>query len=122
MSSRNERLFLEDMLTGCDKVRLYTAGLSRTDFSADTMVYDATLRNIEIIGEACKQISPAIREQYPNIPWRKISGMRDIVVHHYFGIDGDVIWDVVVNQIPNLREQLVAIIASIDEGQKRTGQ
>jgi uncharacterized protein with HEPN domain len=113
MSSRDYLLFLHDMVESCHRVQIYTAGLTESNFLADHLVYDATLRNLEIIGEACKQIPTAVREQYPHIPWRKISGMRDIVIHHYFGIDQEVIWSVVVTEIPQLKEQLQTIITEL---------
>jgi uncharacterized protein with HEPN domain len=115
MSSRDVRLFLQDMLTSCDRVLRYTEGMNRDVFFADTLVFDATMRNIEILGEACKQIPPDLREQYPAIPWRKISGLRDIVIHHYFGIDENIVWDVIRHQIPHLRVQLAHVLHTINQ-------
>lgn len=115
MSSRDVRLFLQDMVTSCDRVLRYTEGMSRDAFFADTLVFDATMRNIEILGEACKQIPPDLREQYPDIPWRKMSGLRDIVIHHYFGIDENIVWDVICHQVPPLRTQLALVLTTFNQ-------
>jgi uncharacterized protein with HEPN domain len=72
--------------------------------------YDAVVRNLEIIGEAAKNIPQAARQQYPEIEWRKISGMRDLMAHEYFGIDNEILWDVVINKIPDLRMKIDRIL------------
>ncbi|MCP4360282.1 MAG: DUF86 domain-containing protein [Chloroflexi bacterium] len=79
MSSRDYRLFLQDIQTSCQKIINYTLNISRKDFVTNDLVYDGTLRNIEIIGEATKHVPDSIRDQFSNVEWRKISGMRDAV-------------------------------------------
>ncbi|MCP5099288.1 MAG: DUF86 domain-containing protein [Chloroflexi bacterium] len=108
--SRDYHFFLQDILTSCEKVMVYTDNLSREQFFENDLVYDATLRNIEIIGEASKQIPTQVRNNYPQVEWRKISGMRDIVVHVYFGIDHNIVWDVISNKIPELLPQIKQIL------------
>ena len=104
--SRDESLFLDDIRTACEKVLRYTSGLSRTEFEADEMRFDAVIWNIGVIGEATKNIPEGTRAQFPDIEWRKIAGMRDSLIHAYFGIDLEVLWDVVENKIPELLENL----------------
>ena len=82
--SREFRFYLEDILESCRRIIHYTADLSFDQFVENNLVYDAVLRNIEIIGEAVKQVPIEICDQYPTVEWRRIAGMRDIVAHHYF--------------------------------------
>ena len=77
----------------------YTARMDREAFVQDRRTYDATVRNLEILGEAAKGIPEGIRTHHPHVPWREISGLRDVLSHAYFGIDEDVLWDIVSNKI-----------------------
>ena len=104
--SRHDRLYLNDMIEACEKVLACIEGRDRAAIEADWIRYDAVLRNLEILGEAAKGISDELRQLYPEIPWRKIAGMRDIVAHRYFGLDRDAIWDAVKNRVPSLLEEL----------------
>ena len=104
--SRHDRLYLNDMIQACEKLAACIEGLDRVAFEADWIRYDALLRNLEILGEAAKSVSEEVRQRSPAIPWRKIAAMRDIVIHHYFGLDRDTIWDAVKNQVPGLLEEL----------------
>lgn len=108
--SRDIRLFLEDMQMACEKVIRYVNDLKLTQFLKDEKTYDAVVRNLTIIGEAVKNIPQEIRDHHSNIEWRKIAGFRDIAVHDYFGIDEDILWDIIQNEIPNLLKQLNQII------------
>jgi len=104
--SRHDLLYLNDMIRACEKLVACAEGFERAALEADWIRYDAVVRNLEILGEASKGLSETIRQQNPNIPWRKIAGMRDIVAHHYFGLDKDAIWDAVKNRVPGLLEDL----------------
>ena len=112
--SRDWRLFLGDILQSCAKVRRYTAGMRQPQFLADERTYDAVVRNIELIGEAAKRLPPDVCQAMPQIEWRKIAGMRDWLAHGYFGIDPDILWDVIQNKVPELVEQAILAYKATD--------
>jgi len=102
--SRNESLYLGDIQESCEKILRFTKGMTYKEFIHDDLHFDAVLRNLEVIGEAVKNISEETRITYPNVKWRKIAGFRDIVAHEYFGVNEETVWDIVRNQIPDLLE------------------
>lgn len=108
--SRDWRLYWHDVIVCCRKIERYTANMDRAAFELDDRTYDAVLRNLELIGEAVKQLPDAARSLAPTVEWRKIAGTRDILAHAYFGIDNDIIWDVISNEVPVLREAMEAIV------------
>jgi uncharacterized protein with HEPN domain len=109
--SRREELYLEDIQESCEKVLRFTKGMTYKDFVHDDLHFDAVLRNLEIIGEAVKNISDETRQKYPQIKWRKIAGFRDIVAHEYFGVDEETVWDIVEKEIPPLLEFVKTILS-----------
>jgi uncharacterized protein with HEPN domain len=96
-----------------DKIIKYTKDMKKNQFLSDDKTFDAVMRNLQIIGEAVKQFPMDIREKYPKVSWKKIAGLRDIVTHEYFGIDEDIIWDVVHKKIPELKLEVEKIIKEI---------
>jgi uncharacterized protein with HEPN domain len=100
--SRDEIMYLQDIAESCKKISRFTAGLSQSGLIGDVKTYDAVVRNLEIIGEAAKHISEDLRRKLPDIEWQKAAGLRDMLAHAYFGIDNDILWDVVQNKIPPL--------------------
>ncbi len=106
---RQWRLYVTDMIEFAEKVQSYTAGMDQTAFVADSRTYDAALRNLELIGEAATHLPNAVRETYPEVPWRTIVGARNRIVHGYLGIDADLIWDIVQRDIPELLPALKKI-------------
>jgi uncharacterized protein with HEPN domain len=102
--SRNESLYLGDIQESCEKILRFTEGMTYKEFIHDDLHFDAVLRNLEVIGEAVKNISEETRIIYPNVKWRKIAGFRDIVAHEYFGVNEETVWDIVKNQVPDLLE------------------
>lgn len=103
--SRDLQLYLTDILVACEKVLRYTNGMTFEQFIADDRTFDAVIRNLQIIGEAVKNIPTNMRERSPEIEWRKIAGLRDILAHTYFQIENEIIWDVVQSKVPFVQKQ-----------------
>ena len=99
-------MLLEDMVRACEKIGRYLADRPRADFESDEQAFDATLKNLEVIGEAAKRLPAEFKESNPEIAWRDIAGLRDIIVHEYFALDRDIVWDVVRHRVPDLLVQL----------------
>lgn len=108
-------LYVRDMIEFSEKVLSYTDGLDRDAFVADGLTYDATLRNIQLIGEAVTNIPAEVRESYPGIPWRAIVGVRNRLAHSYLHISDVIVWSIIQDAIPSMLPQLQAIL----EGSRR---
>lgn len=103
---REWRFYLDDMIGFAEKVIAYTDGLDQVSFVASGLNYDATVRNLELIGEAATNIPDEIRQQYPQIPWRLVVATRNKLIHGYLGIDNDTLWSIIKGDVPALLEQL----------------
>jgi uncharacterized protein with HEPN domain len=112
---RDVRLYLDDILEAIDKIERYTEGLNFEQFKKDDKTGDAVIRNFSVIGEAVKNIPPGVRKKYPDIPWKIIAGMRDKLVHEYFGIRYDVVWETIELRLPSLRVAIKKIMDQMDE-------
>lgn len=106
MSKRDIKLLLEDIAEAVNKITVYTRGMSYNDFIADDKTIDAVVRNFEIIGEAANRISEDYKIQHPEIEWRQIIGLRNRVIHEYFGIDYEILWHIIENYLSELQERV----------------
>jgi uncharacterized protein with HEPN domain len=107
MSKRRDTDYLNDIQEAIQRILTYTADLNYEQFLKDIKTQDAVVRNLEVIGEATKNLSANIRKSHPSIPWKDLAGMRDKMIHHYFGINYEIIWTI-------SKEELVGLLPCIE--------
>jgi uncharacterized protein with HEPN domain len=107
----DDRAYLAHIRDAIQRIETYTSG-GREQFLADPMMQDAVIRNLEVIGEAVKGLSEALRLANPDTPWKQIAGMRDVLIHHYFGVKMKAVWQVVIGDLPLLRARVETLLGS----------
>ena len=112
---RSAREYLQHILDETAYLRQSSASLDKAAFLRDETLKRAFVRSLEIIGEAVKQIPEDLRQRHPVIEWRAMAGMRDRLIHAYFGVDYEIVWDVIVNQLPALDMEIKKILTSLSE-------
>jgi uncharacterized protein with HEPN domain len=116
MKGRDYGLYLEDILEAIRRIEKYIAGLTYEKFTNDNKTVDAVMRNLEIIGEATKQIPDEVRAKHSKIPWRDMAGMRDRLIHKYFGVAFDVVWKTIKVRLPEVKTLIEETLGSMTEG------
>jgi uncharacterized protein with HEPN domain len=106
MSKRTDQEFLSDIREALQRITTYVAGMTYESFVADPKTQDAVVRNLEILGEATKNLSEELRAKYPSVPWRSMAGARDRLIHHYFGTNLDIVWQIATVELPQVASQL----------------
>jgi uncharacterized protein with HEPN domain len=115
---RDYILFMEDILSAIEKIERYTKGLTFEEFSNNDMAADAIVRNFEVIGEAAKNVPERVQRSYPFVEWKEAIGFRNILIHDYFGIDLEAVWDTIRNNIPSLKNNVLKALQSETHDQK----
>jgi uncharacterized protein with HEPN domain len=100
MKDRDLRDYINDLIEACEEILSFTQGMSYSDFAGDKKTVNAVIRSLEVIGEATKKLPASFRNNFPNIPWKQMAGMRDKLIHEYFGIDMQMVWQAVERHIP----------------------
>jgi len=110
MAKRSDKLYLKDIFDSIERIEKYIDNLNYEEFSNNLMVIDAAVRNFEIIGEATKNLSREIKSSYPEIPWKEMAGMRNKVIHEYFGVNLKIIWKTIKKRLPELKIKIGEIL------------
>ncbi len=108
--SKQPIIFIEHILDSIEKIEMFIKGVSKENFQKNIQLQDALIRRIEVIGEAVKNLPKEFRNKYKNVPWADISGMRDKLTHHYFGVDLEIVWKSVNEEIPELKKYIKEIL------------
>ena len=112
---RDFQVYVEDILDAINSIEEYTKGLTYESFVSDKKTVDAVIRNFEIIGEATKHVPLFVRREYPQVPWRDMAGMRDKLIHGYFGVQLDVVWKTIRERLPEVLPLVVEALARMKE-------
>ena len=119
MPRRGDEDFLRDIIEAIRRIELYTKGLSYSDFLKKMETQDAVVRNFEIIGEAVKNVSKTLKAKSKDIQWKEIAGMRDKIIHFYFGVNWDVVWKTAKDSLPPFKEKIDGILKAIEENKNK---
>jgi len=106
MPKRGDFEFLSDIDEAIERIESYTLGMNYQVFLKDIKTQDAVIRNLEIIGEAVKNLSKRLKEKYKDIDWKNIAGMRDKIIHFYFGVNWEIVWDVIQKRLPDIKQRI----------------
>ena len=114
MKKRDFRDYIQDILDSIVEVKKFVEGMRFEDFTKDKKTVNAVIRSLEVIGEAAKKVPEDLREGYPQIPWKRMTGMRDKLIHEYFGIDLEIVWEAINNELPPIKPMIQKVLKDIE--------
>ena len=114
MSKRDVKLYVKDILEAIKAIEKFVEGMNFENFKEDDKTSSAVIRKFEIIGEATKNIPQSIKEKYPHIPWKEMAGFRDKLIHFYFGIKYDIVWDTIKLRLPELKKNIERVLKDLE--------
>jgi len=115
MRRRDYRDYLRDIFDSILDVEAFTESMAFEDFAKDRKTINAVIRSLEVIGEAAKKIPKPVRDRYPSVPWKKMAGMRDKMIHEYFGVDVEILWKTIKENVPPLKPLIQEVLGSLGE-------
>ncbi len=118
MSDKDDLIFIEHILDNINKIKSFSKNMTKDELFKDEERQYAIVRAIEIIGEAAKNISKDLTKKYPNIEWKEIIGTRDKIIHHYFGVDLEIVWNIIEKDIPDLKQKILKVKEDLEEHEK----
>ncbi len=110
MKRRDYRDYLQDIIDSINDIESFTAGMTFEDIIQDKKTINAVIRSIEVMGEAAKKIPNSIRDKNPSVPWKKMGGMRDKLIHEYFGVDNEILWKTIKYSLPGLKDKIGKVL------------
>ena len=117
---RDASVYLRDIVAAMDAIQGFVQQMDFGDFMNDDKTSSAVVRKFEIIGEAAKNVPETVRNRYPEIPWKEMAGMRDRLIHFYYGVKHDLVWETIQTVIPNVKPLITDVLKDMDEGTTRT--
>ncbi|MFZ3131635.1 MAG: DUF86 domain-containing protein [Desulfosporosinus sp.] len=110
MNKRNYIMYLEDIIDSMERIEEYARQLSYEDFAKNKLVMDAVIRNLEVIGEASRNVPEKIMNFYPDIAWKSMMGLRNILIHEYFGVDSEIVWEIIKSDLPKTKPLILLVL------------
>lgn len=118
MRERDYRDYVQDIVDSIDETDEFSKGMTFEDFLKDRKTVNAVIRSIDVMGEAAKNIPQSLKDKYPDVPWKKMAGMRDKLIHEYSGVDLEIVWQAIKKELPSVRPSVVQVLEELEQGKQ----